>query len=82
MHDDSGCFRFLFRKESAAYQQYAQLVEQFKHETVKTEARAENYEPEDIYEPEMANEDDLKQEDTIKYRVLYVSIYLYRYFIT
>ncbi|KAF2900883.1 hypothetical protein ILUMI_05288 [Ignelater luminosus] len=49
---------FLFHKESAAYQQYIQLVEQFKAEMGKSEVKEENYKPEDIYEPEMATDDD------------------------
>ncbi|XP_044259162.1 formin-like protein 20 isoform X2 [Tribolium madens] len=53
---------FLFHKESAAYQQYQQLVEQFKREISKQEDNetkdTQHYKPEDIYEPEMAIEDD------------------------
>ncbi|KYB29006.1 hypothetical protein TcasGA2_TC030741 [Tribolium castaneum] len=48
---------FLFYKESAAYQQYQQLVEQFKREADETKD-TQHYKPEDIYEPEMAIEDD------------------------
>ncbi|KAF5282992.1 hypothetical protein FQA39_LY04863 [Lamprigera yunnana] len=49
---------FLFHKKSAAYQQYLQLIEQFKLEKFKVEVNQENYKPEDIYEPEMATDDD------------------------
>ncbi|KAK4883540.1 hypothetical protein RN001_006859 [Aquatica leii] len=59
-HQDSNLW-FLFYKESAAYQQYLQLIEQFKLEMLKIEIKQENYKPEDIYEPEMAMEDDFER---------------------
>ncbi|XP_022919527.2 uncharacterized protein [Onthophagus taurus] len=50
---------FLFHKESAAYRQYQQLVEQFKMEL---EAREENsYQPEDTYEQDGIDDDDEKR---------------------
>lgn len=70
-------YRFLFRKDSAAYQQYRQLVQQFKHEKELKRKIEENQEndckpkPEDIYEPETAFEDDtIKTEikDEVKVR--------------
>ncbi|KAI4459426.1 arginine/serine rich splicing factor sf4/14 [Holotrichia oblita] len=54
-------YRFLFHKESAAYRQYEQLVEQFKMELVKgdDQKKDENfYKPEDTYEPESLEDDD------------------------
>ncbi|XP_063909039.1 arginine-glutamic acid dipeptide repeats protein-like isoform X2 [Zophobas morio] len=61
---------FLFHKESAAYQQYQQLVEQFKREinakNEANEAKDTHYKPEDIYEPEMAIED---ENDTISMKL-------------
>ena len=63
-------YRFLFHKESAAYQQYQQLVEQFKREinakNEANEAKDTHYKPEDIYEPEMAIED---ENDTISMKL-------------
>lgn len=56
-------YRFLFHKESAAYQQYRQLVEQFKHEKEMQRQFEESldnihkFKPEDIYEPERALEE-------------------------
>ncbi|XP_017771547.1 PREDICTED: actin cytoskeleton-regulatory complex protein PAN1-like isoform X2 [Nicrophorus vespilloides] len=53
---------FLFHKESAAYQQYLQMVEQFKSEMVATTTTttvldtSDDYRPEDIYEPEMPSD--------------------------
>lgn len=56
-------YRFLFHKESAAYQQYQQLVEQFVREINKseTENQESHYKPEDIYEPEMAIDEEVDQ---------------------
>lgn len=57
----TGCCRFLFHKQSAAYQQYQQLIERFKLDIKKDETKKENdYKPEDLYEPEMAGEEDNK----------------------
>lgn len=46
------CYRFLFHKESVAYRQYQQLVEQFKAEIEMVEGKREDnfYKPEDAYE--------------------------------
>ncbi|KAJ8917196.1 hypothetical protein NQ315_012688 [Exocentrus adspersus] len=53
---------FLFHKESAAYRQYLDLVQQFKREVEEkaTESREPIVKSEDIYEPEMALEDSEK----------------------
>lgn len=51
------CFRFLFNKQSAAYQQYRQIVEQFRSELNSINEKTE-YQPEDIYEPENATDDE------------------------
>lgn len=62
-------YRFLFHKESAAYQQYRQLVGQFKHEKELKrqieEAQEIERKPrlEDIYEPEKALEDNDYKDD-------------------
>ncbi|GJQ72572.1 hypothetical protein Trydic_g1240 [Trypoxylus dichotomus] len=53
---------FLFHKESAAYRQYEQLVEQFKIELGKGEEQRKEehfYKPEDTYDPESIDEEDL-----------------------
>ncbi|KRT78183.1 hypothetical protein AMK59_7691, partial [Oryctes borbonicus] len=52
---------FLFHKESAAYRQYEQLVEQFKIELGKGDEQKKDenfYKPEDTYEPEAMEDDD------------------------
>ncbi|XP_050303818.1 uncharacterized protein LOC126741448 isoform X2 [Anthonomus grandis grandis] len=53
---------FLFHKDSAAYRQYASLVEQYRKEREAMESMDEKMEikpdPSEIYEPEMALEDD------------------------
>lgn len=57
------CSRFLFHKNSAAYQQYRQHVEQFRAELGSIK-QAENcsktieYQPEDIYEPDNLTDDE------------------------
>lgn len=55
------------------YQQYLQLIEQFKLEAAEAEIKEENYKPEDIYEPEMGIEEDfdsrMKQEEANYNRV-------------
>lgn len=60
-------YRFLFHKESAAYQQYRQLIEQFTRELNKVND-SNSYKPEDIYEPEMATDDD-QDYDVIKQEI-------------
>ncbi|KAL3278275.1 hypothetical protein HHI36_013610 [Cryptolaemus montrouzieri] len=49
---------FLFHKESAAYRQYEQLVQQFKEEMAVESSNKNKYKPEDVYESEGAIEDD------------------------
>lgn len=61
LHIISNIYRFLFHKESAAYRQYEQLVEQFKMELGKSDEskKEENfYKPEDTYEPESMDDED------------------------
>lgn len=54
-----------------AFQQYRQIIEQFKAErSSTTPARTEDYQPEDIYEPEMALDEDgskLEHVSTVDY---------------
>lgn len=53
-------YRFLFHKESAAYRQYQELIQQFKREVddkIAAEVKGIVAKPEDIYEPEMALEE-------------------------
>lgn len=54
------CSRFLFHKNSAAYQQYRQLVEQFRAELGSKKQQTDNieYQPEDIYEPDNLTDDE------------------------
>lgn len=52
------CYRFLFNKQSAAYQQYRQIVEQCRAEIASSN---DEYHPEDIYEPENATDDESDQ---------------------
>lgn len=51
--------RFLFNKQSAAYQQYRQIVEQFRSE-INSVKKEPEYQPEDIYEPENATDDEIE----------------------
>lgn len=50
--------RFLFHKESAAYKQYQQLIEQFKKEMADENFCRTGYKKEEAYEPEVAFEED------------------------
>lgn len=50
------CYRFLFNKQSAAYQQYRQIVEQCRSELGAV--NQDEYKPEDIYEPENTTDDE------------------------
>ncbi|XP_044756831.1 arginine-glutamic acid dipeptide repeats protein-like [Coccinella septempunctata] len=49
---------FLFHKDSAAYKQYQQLIEQFKKEMMEECSNRTEYKPEDAYEPEVACEEE------------------------
>ncbi|XP_045465905.1 uncharacterized protein LOC123674844 [Harmonia axyridis] len=49
---------FLFHKESAAYKQYQQLIEQFKKEMADENFSRTGYKKEEAYEPEVAFEED------------------------
>lgn len=59
--------RFLFHKDSAAYRQYANLVDQYKGEREEKRPSADSIEikPDlsEIYEPEMALEDEEEEDD-------------------